>query len=128
MFANQTVIPAIQMALARRKITTKLIFHSDRGVQYACTEFRDLLKSNKLIIQSMSRNGNCWDNVVAESFFKSLKSELIYHEQFKTIKQAELSVFEYIEIWYNRKRLHSTLKYKTPEEIERDYYKIKFVA
>lgn len=128
MYTKETIIPAWRMALSRRKISSKLIFHSDRGVQYACKDFRKLLKSNVLITQSMSRKGNCWDNAVAESFFKTLKSELIYHEKYKTIQQAELSVFEYIEIWYNRKRLHSALGYKTPVEIEYEFIKLKNVA
>jgi transposase InsO family protein len=76
----------------------------------------------------MSRKGNCWDNAVAESFFKTLKSELIYHVKFNIIEQAKLAVFEYIEIWYNRKRLHSTLGYKTPDEIEQEFYNFKNVA
>jgi putative transposase len=76
----------------------------------------------------MSRKGNCWNNAVAESFFKTLKSELIYHQEYKTIEQAELAVFEYIEVWYNRKRLHSSLGYKTPIEIEIEFNKLKNVA
>ena len=76
----------------------------------------------------MSRKGNCWDNAVAESFFKTLKSELIYHQRFETIKQAELAVFEYIEIWYNRQRIHSALGYKNPVEIEQEFYYFKNVA
>lgn len=76
------------------------------------------MKDNPLITQSMSRRANCWDNAVAESFFKKLKTEFIYHQQYNTIKEAELSVFEYIEIWYNRKRIHSSLGYHTPVEYE----------
>ena len=128
MFTNETIIPAWKMAVSKRQITSELIFHSDRGVQYACKDFRRILQTNKLITQSMSRKGNCWDNAVAESFFKTLKSELVYHEKFKTIRDAELSVFEYIEIWYNRQRLHSSLGYKTPAEIECLSYKLKIVA
>jgi putative transposase len=128
MYAKDTVIAAMRMALSRRKISSKLIFHSDRGVQYACKEFRKLLKKNKFITQSMSRKANCWDNAVAESFFKTLKSELIYHQRFETRKQAELAVFEYIEIWYNRKRLHSTLGYKTPAQIEAEFNTLNYVA
>ncbi|WP_345008187.1 IS3 family transposase, partial [Snuella lapsa] len=116
--ANQTIIPAWKMAISKRKITQSLLFHSDRGIQYASKEFRKLLKSNTLIAQSMSRKANCWDNAVAESFFKTLKIELVYDNQFKTIEQAKTSIFEYIEIWYNRKRLHSSLGYKTPFEAE----------
>lgn len=128
MHANKTIIPAWMMAISRRKISDELIFHSDRGVQYACNEFRKLLKGNLLISQSMSRKANCWDNAVAESFFKTLKTELIYHEKYNTISEAELSVFEYIEIWYNKQRLHSSLGYLTPHEYEMKYYQVKNVA
>ena len=76
----------------------------------------------------MSRKGNCWDNAVAESFFKTLKTELIYHEKYESILQAKTSIFEYIEIWYNRKRLHSSLGYKTPLEVELEFNKLKDVA
>jgi len=109
------------MATSKRKINHKLIFHSDRGIQYASHKFRNLLSLNKHVYQSMRRKGNCWDNAVAESFFKSLKTELIYHEEYKTIDQAKLEVFEYMEVWYNRKRLHSALGYKTPVEIENEF-------
>ena len=76
----------------------------------------------------MSHRANCWDNAVAESFFKTLKTELIYHENYNTINEAELSVFEYIEIWYNKQRLHSALGYLTPWEYEMKYYQVKDVA
>lgn len=111
MHATQTVIPAFKMAKINRPISNQqqLIFHLDRGVQYACDVFRNELKNSKNIIQSVSRRGNCWDNAVAESFFKTLKTELIYHNKYQTIKQLELSVFEYIETWYNKKRRHSHL-------------------
>lgn len=128
LFTNQTIIPAWKMATSKRRINDNLIFHSDRGIQYASKEFRNYIKTNSLILQSMSRKGNCWDNAVAESFFKTLKSELIYHHEYKTIEQAELAVFEYIEVWYNRKRLHSSLGYKTPLEIEQEFNKLKNVA
>jgi len=112
----KTTLPAWRMALNNRAITKELIFHSDRGVQYACTEFKEILETNKSVIRSMSRKGDCWDNAVAESFFKTLKTELIYRNNFTSRKQAALAIFEYIEIWYNRKRLHSSLGYKSPEE------------
>jgi putative transposase len=108
--AVHTTIPAWRMAVRTRLITRKLIFHSDRGVQYACNEFAHLLSSYKLVERSMSRKGNCWDNAVAESFFKTLKVEHIYHHNYKTFKEAELSVFEYIEAWYNVNRIHTTIK------------------
>lgn len=125
---KDTIIPAWKMALSKRKIVKPLIFHSDRGVQYASNLFRNHLKDNNLIKQSMSRKGNCWDNAVAESFFKTLKSELVYHEKYESILQARTSIFEYIEIWYNRKRLHSALGYKTPVEMEEEFNKLKNVA
>lgn len=126
--AADTVIPAFKMAQGRRPITQKLIFHSDRGVQYACNEFRCLLEKNPLIIRSMSRKGNCWDNAVAESFFKTLKAECVYQHKFTDKEQAALIVFEYIETWYNRKRLHSTLGYLSPEEFGRNLNKQNIAA
>ena len=125
---KQTIIPAWKMAVSKRKINRGLIFHSDRGIQYASKAFRTFIKSNLLVTQSMSRKGNCWDNSVAESFFKTLKVELVYDEDFKTIEQAKTAIFEYIEIWYNRKRLHSFLGYKTPYEVELEFYQFKNVA
>jgi transposase InsO family protein len=109
--ATKTVVPAFNMATCNRPILANndLIFHSDRGIQYACEEFTALLKAHKNIIRSMSRKGNCWDNAVAESFFKSLKTELVYHHKYKTRKEAELSVFEYIETFYNTRRRHQQL-------------------
>ena len=106
----------------------KLIFHSDRGIQYACNEFRCLLEKNPLIIRSMSRKGNCWDNAVAESFFKSLKAECVYQHKFTDKEQAALIVFEYIETWYNRKRQHSALGYLSPEEFGRNLNKQNIAA
>jgi len=81
-----------------------------------------------LVIQSISRKRNCWDNAVAESFSKTLKAELIYGDDFKSIEQAKTAVFEYIEIRYNRKRLHYFLGYKTPYEVELEFYQFKNVA
>jgi len=120
MKANDTVIPAFKMAQSRRPFTRELIFHSDREVQYACNEFRWLLEENPLIIRSMSRKGNCWDNAVAESFIKTLKAECVYQHKFTDKKQAARIVFEYIETWYNCKRLHSALGYLSPEEFGRN--------
>jgi len=105
------------MAIRKRKIQNPLIFHSDRGVQYAAKKFRKLLKQIPFITQSMS------------SFFKILKSELVYHRKFINQKQAEIEIFEFVEIWYNRKRIHSKLGYKTPKQIELEFYqKLKNVA
>jgi transposase InsO family protein len=117
MDAKSTTVRAFLMAKRNRQINRELIFHSDRGVQYACNEFRGQLKGLP-IIQSISRKGNCWDNAVAESFFKTMKTEMVYHQVFKTKKCAGAAIFEYIEIWYNRKRRHSTLGFLTPVEFE----------
>lgn len=116
MHAAVTVVAAYKMALVNRGVCEGLIFHSDRGVQYACEEFRNLLGKGGLVVQSMSRKGNCWDNAVAESFFKSLKTEWLHGKRFKTQQEAEDEVFRYIEIWYNRFRLHSSLGYRTPDQ------------
>jgi putative transposase len=105
-----TTIPAWKMAVRNRIIAGKLIFHSDRGIQYACHEFTNLLSSYRFVERSMSRKGDCWDNAVAESFFKTLKVEHIYHHSYRTFKEAELSVFEYIESWYNVNRIHTAIK------------------
>lgn len=124
--AIDTVIPAFRMAVKRRlsgKSALGLIFHSDRGVQYTCKEFVDLLAEYKMV-RSNSRKGNCWDNAVAESFFKSLKCELVY--RFKRLITSEImrtEVFCYIEAWYNRRRRHSALGNLTIEE----FYKHKMI-
>lgn len=111
----ELVVAAYDMAVKRRGRPPK-IAHSDRGSQYASDIFRNLLKRGCL--QSMSRKGNCWDNAVAESFWKTIKAELIYRKTFKARKEAEMAIFEYIEIFYNKKRMHSVLGYLSPEEFE----------
>lgn len=116
MSAKNTTVAALKMATANRKPAKQTIFHSDRGVQYACREFRKELKKQKITQQSMSRKGNCWDNAVAESFFKSAKKEWLYRYTFQTPKQAQMAVFEYIEIWYNNKRRHSALGMRSPKQ------------
>lgn len=115
---NSTTIPALIQACGRHHPDPGLIFHSDQGVQYASDSFRKLLSKNKMI-QSMSSKGNCYDNAVVESFFHTLKVEHVYHEQYETRNQARKSVFEYIEIFYNRERLHSFLNYLSPEEFKK---------
>lgn len=126
---DDTIIPAWNMAVRSNDITKELIFHSDRGSQYASHGFTDMLKNhNGLIKQSMSRKGNCWDNAVAESFFKSLKVEWVYKHSYGLRSEAELSVFQWIETWYNRRRMHSTLGYKTIEEFELEMYNQKTAA
>lgn len=117
MMAKATSGAAWRMAIKNRPVNEPLLFHSDRGAQYACCEFRAQLMGMPVQL-SMSRKGNCWDNAVAESFFKTLKTELVYHVAFKTKAQAKLAVFEYIEIWYNRQRRHSALGYLTPCQYE----------
>ena len=107
MTAQETVIPAWRMACQNRPITKELIFHSDRGIQYACKAFRNLL-SKPLVTQSMSRKGNCWDNAVAESFFKTLKVERVYQRTYLTRNEAKMDLFQYIEGWYNTRRIHSS--------------------
>jgi len=124
-----TIVKAWRMAVVNNPITKKLIFHSDRGSQYASECFRNILKSyNGLVQQSMSRKGNCWDNAVAESFFKSLKVEWIYKHNYQLKSQAELSIFEWIETWYNKNRRHSYLNYKTINEFELNMYNQKLAA
>lgn len=128
MKAIDTVIPAWKMAEKNRPVSGPLIFHSNRGVQYACSDFKALLEANPLVCRSMSRKGNCWDNAVAESFFKSLETECVYQHKFIDREQAALVVFEFIEIWYNRKRLHSALGYLSPAEFERNLNKLNIAA
>jgi len=120
--AKTTTIPAFLQAVKKGQPLPGLIFHSDRGVQYACDEYRGSLNTYK-VIQSMSGKGNCYDNAVAESFFHTLKTELVYHETYRTRREARSSVFEYIEIFYNRFRKHSALGYKSPEQFEQINYK-----
>ncbi len=126
---SDTIIPAFSMAVASNTITEELIFHSDRGTQYASYKFTNTLKSYKgLIKQSMSRKGNCWDNAVAESFFKSLKVEWVYKHNYWLRSEAELSIFQWIETWYNRRRIHSSLGYKSIEEFKIEMFNQKVAA
>jgi len=120
--ANATTIPAFIQAVKQYQPPPGLIFHSDRGVQYACNDYCQLLDSFD-VIQSMSGKGNCYDNAVAESFFHTLKTELVYHETYRTRMQAKTSLFEYIEVFYNRFRKHSALGYKSPEQYEQSIFK-----
>lgn len=109
---------ALMMAVWRRKPKAGLLWHSDRGSQYASKSHRALLEQHK-IIQSMSRKGNCWDNSVAESFFHTLKTELIYQQAWSTREQVKQAIFDYIEVFYNRQRLHSANGYLSPVDYER---------
>ena len=116
--ASTTTVPALIHAYNRRKPGSGLVFHSDQGIQYACDNFRNYLKAYKMV-QSMSRKGNCYDNAVTESFFHTLKTEHVYFEKYETRDEAKNSIFEYIEIFYNRERKHSALGYKTPVEFRK---------
>jgi transposase InsO family protein len=108
---------ALQQALQQRGCVDELLHHSDRGVQYACDEYQQLLADWE-ITPSMSRVGNCYDNAVVESFFGTLKTELIHHETYESRAAARQALFEYIEVFYNRQRRHSALGYRSPIEYE----------
>jgi putative transposase len=114
---SELVSEALEMALQMRRPCAGLLHHSDRGVQYACSDYQLLLKENG-ITGSMSRSGNCYDNAVSESFFGTLKTELVHNEHYATHEQARRSIFEYIEVFYNRQRRHSSLGYLSPEAFE----------
>jgi transposase InsO family protein len=111
-------LSALQMALVTRRPEPGLVHHSDRGVQYACAEYRALLTAHG-IEASMSRKGDCWDNAVAESFFATLEWELIRCHRWATKAEARRAIFHYIEAWYNPRRRHSTLGYLSPVQYER---------
>jgi putative transposase len=113
----ELVSNALKMALLRREPGPGLLHHSDRGVQYACEDYRKLTHSQGIVC-SMSRTGNCYDNAAMESFWSTLKTEWVYRQTYSTRKAAQQSVFEYIETFYNRKRRHSSLGYVSPEAFE----------
>lgn len=108
---------ALLMAIFKRKPAKGLIWHTDRGSQYVAESHLKIIKQHG-IIQSMSRKGNCWDNAVAESFFATLKNELIYKQKFNTREEAKQAIFEYIEVFYNRIRVHSANDYLSPADYE----------
>ncbi len=114
---KELVLDALQMAIHQRHPSKKLLHHSDRGSQYCSEKYQNLLKEIGIRC-SMSRKGNCWDNAVMESFFATLKKELVHHERYKTRAEARMSIFEYIEVFYNRERVHSALGYQSPEQFE----------
>ena len=119
MTTKETTLPAWEMAVKNRKITQDLIFHSDKGVQYANKMFSTALNAHKFVRRSMSRKQNHNDNAVCESFFKSFKMELIHGSTLLTRKQMKAEVYEYIENWYNKKRRHSFLGYISIEEFNK---------
>lgn len=121
------VCDALTMALWRRKFPKNVIVHSDRGAQYASKKYRNLLLQYKLT-GSMSRKGDCWDNAVAESFFHTLKTELINSEDYQSRSQAKRDIFEYIEVYYNRLRRHSSISYCTPMGFEKMNYNLRTAA
>lgn len=114
---RHSAIRALRKAIMRRRPGQGLMIHSDRGVQYASADFRKVLQEEGFV-QSMSRKGNCWDNAVAESFFHSIKTQLIHHRSFQDVAEAEQTIFRYIEVYYNRQRKHSTNGYKAPAVYE----------
>jgi transposase InsO family protein len=117
------VLSAMEMALLKRQPEADLMHHSDRGSQYASGAFQQVLKDENITC-SMSRKGNCYDNAVMESFFASLKKELVHQADYKTRAEARQSIFEYIEVFYNQERLHSALGYVSPNEYERQYEQV----
>ena len=124
--SSSLVITALKQAMVNRGENPGLIFHSDRGSQYASDAVKRFLKEHKMI-QSMSRKGNCYDNAVMESFFHTLKAELVSLEEFQSREEAAMRIFDYIEIFYNRKRSHSSIGYISPIEFE-ELLKSKLVA
>lgn len=114
---REIVMDAFQQAVGRRNPGPGLIFHSDHGVQYASRDFRLLLIKHRALC-SMSRTGNCYDNACVESLFHTLKTELVYDERYFTRKEARKSIFEYLEVFYNRQRRHSLLGYQSPADFE----------
>lgn len=119
MMTSELVIASLEMSLKRQGLATAddLTAHSDRGSQYAAEQYRKKLRAHK-IIASMSRKGNCYDNAFVESFFRTLKVELVYRTRFKTRNEAKAAIFEFIEVWYNQQRLHSSLGYQAPVAYE----------
>jgi putative transposase len=118
---------AFKKYLYRNNNPKGMLVHSDRGIQYASEKFRSLLESVEAV-QSMSRKGNCWDNAVAESFFHTLKTRLIYHRKYRTMEELNKDLYWYIEIYYNRIRKHSANNWLTPDEKESKYYETGNVA
>lgn len=120
---EELVLEALEMAVSDREVQPDMLLHSDRGVQYRGHDYQMSLREYGIRC-SMSRTGNCWDNAVMESFFSRLKVELIYAEPFETVEQVRRGIFEYIEMFYNRKRRHSAIGYMSPVEYEQQYERL----
>ena len=118
---KELVLQALRQAHGRQQPENEVLHHSDRGSQYASHEYQKQLKVYSMI-GSMSRKGNCYDNACIESFHSIIKKELIYLNKYATREEADRSIFEYIEVFYNHKRIHSSIGYCTPAEFERQYY------
>jgi transposase InsO family protein len=117
---RKLALAALNMALSRRQPPRGLIHHSDRGSQYASGDYRRMLAANNIVC-SMSRRGNCWDNAIAESFFSTIKLELVYENDWATRTEARAAIFEYLEVFYNSERRHSSLGYLSPAAFERHH-------
>jgi transposase InsO family protein len=116
--SHEVISDALHKAIRQQRPQSGVLFHSDRGTQYTSYAFRDLMERYGFV-QSMSSSGNCYDNALMESFFHTLKTELVYFEKYRTRQEARGSIFEYIEVFYNRVRRHSALNYCSPVEFER---------
>ncbi len=127
MTTETTVNPALEMAMKHRRPAPGLIVHSDRGIQYASQGFREKLQQYG-VIQSMSGKGNCYDNAITETFFKTLKTEWVYGSFYRNYAEIRRCLFEYIEVFYNRKRKHSTLGYKSPGQYLHHQEQLKALA
>jgi len=117
--SHEVIADALRKAIRQRRPKPGVLFHSDRGTQYTSYAFRDLMEQYGFV-QSMSSSGNCYDNAVMESFFHTLKTELVYFEKYRSRQEARGDIFEYIEVFYNCVRRHSALNYCSPAEFERN--------
>jgi transposase InsO family protein len=124
---RKLALNALNMALSRRQPPHGLIHHSDRGSQYASGDYRRMLAANHIVC-SMSRRGDCWDNAVAESFFSTIKLELVYESEWATRAEARAAIFEYLEVFYNGERRHSSLDYLSPAAFERRHHEESLAA
>jgi len=124
---TELIIDAVSMAPGTGRLQPGCVFHSDRGAQYTSNEFAAALASRNML-GSMGRTGSCWDNAAAESFFASLKKELVHRTAFPTPGKARTAIAEYIEVFYNRQRLHSALGYRTPAQVDAEHCQIQQAA